>query len=72
MRGRSTTKAGPGLRGSIEIRRAGGRGGGRARASSRPVTVTHCGPVLKGEFARTVNMEGYSAGVHVHFRETIL
>ena len=25
-----------------------------------------------GEFARTVNMEGYSAGVHVHFRETIL
>lgn len=54
VRGRSTTKAGPGLRGSIEIRRAGGRGGGRARASSRPVTVAHCGPVLKGEFARTV------------------
>ena len=54
VRGRSTTKAGPGLRSSIKIRRAGGRGGGRARASSRPVTVAHCGPVLKGEFARTV------------------
>ena len=31
VRGRSTTKAGPLLRSSIKIRRAGGRGGGRAR-----------------------------------------
>ena len=55
VRGRSTTKAGPGLRSSIKIRRAGGRGGGRARASSRPVTVAHCGPVLEaGSRARTV------------------
>ena len=62
VRGRSTTKAGPGLRSSIKIRRAGGRGGGRARASSRPVTVAHCGPVLKGEFARTVNMTDVLTG----------
>ena len=55
VRGRSTTKAGPGLRSSIKIRRAGGRGGGRARASSRPVTVAHCGPVLEaGSRARIV------------------
>ena len=48
-------RAGPGLRSSIKIRRAGGRGGGRARASSRPVTVAHCGPVLEaGSKTRTV------------------
>ena len=30
--------------------------------SSRPVTVAHCGPVLKGEFARTVNMTAVLTG----------
>ena len=30
--------------------------------SSRPVTVAHCGPVLKGEFARTVNMTDVLTG----------
>ena len=36
VRGRSTTKAGPGFRSSIKIRRAGGRGGGRARVLRGP------------------------------------
>ena len=36
VRGRSTTKAGPLLRSSIKIRRAGGRGGGRARVLRGP------------------------------------
>ena len=30
--------------------------------SSRPVTVAHCGPTLKGEFTRTVNMTDVLTG----------
>ena len=59
--------AGPGLRSSIKIRRAGGRGGGRARASSRPVTVAHCGPVLEaGSKARTVEHDRCAHGAGPH------
>ena len=53
VRGRSTTKAGPLLRSSIKIRRAGDEV--EAEPGFFEVdTVAHCGPVLKGEFARTV------------------
>jgi hypothetical protein len=55
IRGRSTTKASPLLRSSITIRKAGDE------VEAEPGffeadTVAHCGPTLKGEFARTVNM----------------
>lgn len=55
LRGRSTTKASPLLRSSITIRRAGDE------VEAEPGffegdTVAHCGPSLKGEFARTLNL----------------
>lgn len=55
LRGISTTKAGPLLRTSIQIRKAGDEV--EAEPGFFEVdTVAHCGPVLKGEFARTVNL----------------
>jgi hypothetical protein len=53
--GVATTKASPLLRSSITIRKAGDE------VEAEPGffeadTVAHCGPTLKGEFARTVNM----------------
>jgi len=61
VRGRSTTKAGPLLRSSIKIRRAGDEV--EAEPGFFEVdTVAHCGPVLKGEFARTVNMTDVLTG----------
>ncbi|WP_216853876.1 hypothetical protein [Phytoactinopolyspora halotolerans] len=55
LRGVSTTKPSPLLRSSIKIRKAGDE------VEAEPGffegdTVAHCGPTLKGEFARTVNL----------------
>lgn len=55
LRGKSTTKPSPLLRSSIKIRRAGDE------VEAEPGffegdTVAHCGPTLKGEFARTLNL----------------
>ena len=61
LRGRSTTKPSPLLRSSIKIRRAGDE------VEAEPGffegdTVAHCGPTLKGEFARTVNLTDVHTG----------
>src|SRR5664280_2872650 len=55
VRGVATTKPSPLLRSSIKVRRAGDE------VEAEPGffegdTVAHCGPTLKGEFARTVNL----------------
>jgi len=55
LRGKSTTKPSPLLRSSITVRKAGDE------VEAEPGffegdTVAHCGPTLKGEFARTVNL----------------
>lgn len=55
LRGMSTTKAGTLLRSSITIRKAGDE------VETEPGffegdTVAHCGPTLRGEFARTLNL----------------
>jgi transposase InsO family protein len=55
LRGTSTTRPSPLLRSSITIRRAGDE------VEAEPGffegdTVAHCGPTLKGEFARTLNL----------------
>ncbi|MGB8384089.1 MAG: hypothetical protein WCG47_23065, partial [Dermatophilaceae bacterium] len=60
-RGVSTTKPSPLLRSSIQIRRAGDE------VEAEPGffegdTVAHCGPTLKGEFARTVNLTDVHTG----------
>jgi hypothetical protein len=59
--GVSTTKASPLLRSSITVRRAGDE------VEAEPGffegdTVAHCGPTLKGEFARTVNLTDVRTG----------
>lgn len=61
IRGVSTTKPSPLLRSSIQIRRAGDE------VEAEPGffegdTVAHCGPTLKGEFARTVNLTDVHTG----------
>ena len=61
IRGASTTKASPLLRSSIQIRRAGDE------VEAEPGffegdTVAHCGPTLKGEFARTLNLTDVRTG----------
>lgn len=66
LRGKSATKASPLLRSSITIRKAGDE------VEDEPGffevdTVAHCGPSLKGEFARTVNMTDMRTG-WVHTR----
>lgn len=53
--GWSTTKASPLLRASIKVRRAGDEVE-QAPGFFEGDTVAHCGPSLKGEFARTVNL----------------
>ncbi|MGH3834050.1 MAG: integrase catalytic domain-containing protein [Pseudonocardiaceae bacterium] len=55
IKGKSTTKPSPLLRSSIKIRKAGDE------VEAEPGffegdTVAHCGPTLKGEFARTLNL----------------
>jgi hypothetical protein len=59
--GISTTKPSPLLRSSIQIRRAGDE------VETEPGffegdTVAHCGPTLKGEFARTLNLTDVHCG----------
>ena len=61
LKGKSTTTPGTMLRNSITIRRAGDE------VEEEPGffeadTVAHCGPVLKGEFARTVNLVDVHTG----------
>ena len=61
IRGVSTTKASPLLRSSIKIRKAGDE------VEAEPGffegdTVAHCGPTLKGEFARTLNLTDVHTG----------
>ena len=66
LRGLSSTKPSPLLRSSITIRRAGDE------VEDEPGffevdTVAHCGPTLKGEFCRTVNLTDMRLG-WVHTR----
>lgn len=61
IRGVATTKASPLLRSSIKIRKAGDE------VEAEPGffggdTVAHCGPTLKGEFARTLNLTDVHTG----------
>lgn len=61
IKGKSTTKPSPLLRSSIKIRKAGDE------VESEPGffegdTVAHCGPTLKGEFARTLNLTDVHTG----------
>lgn len=61
IKGVSTTKPSPLLRSSIKIRKAG------EEVEAEPGflegdTVAHCGPTLKGEFARTVNLTDVRIG----------
>ena len=78
--GKSTTKASPLLRSSIKVRKAGDE------VEDEPGffegdTVAHCGPTLKGEFARTLNLTCVLTGwvftrsmrnnAHVHVLKTL-
>lgn len=61
IKGKSTTKPSPLLRSSIKIRKA------TDEVEDSPGffegdTVAHCGPTLKGEFARTVNLTDMRTG----------
>jgi hypothetical protein len=61
IRGVATTKPSPLLRASIKIRKAGDE------VEAEPGffegdTVAHCGPTMKGEFARTVNLTDVHLG----------
>lgn len=61
LRGASTTRAGTLLRNSISVRKAGDEV--EAEPGFFEVdTVAHCGPTLKGEFARTVNFTDMVTG----------
>lgn len=61
IKGKPTTKPSPLLRSSIKIRKA------TDEVETEPGffegdTVAHCGPSLKGEFARTVNLTDFHTG----------
>ena len=61
LRGKSTTKPGQLLRNSIQVRKAGDE------VEAEPGffegdTVAHCGPTLKGEFCRTLNLTDMRTG----------
>jgi hypothetical protein len=61
LRGKTTTSPSPLLRNSIKIRKAGDEveeGPGFFEGD----TVAHCGPTLKGEFARTLNLTDMRTG----------
>lgn len=59
--GKSTTKPSPLLRSSVKIRKAGDEVEAEPGFSECD-TVAHCGPSLKGEFARTVNLTDMHTG----------
>jgi len=61
LRGKSTTKPGSLLRQSITIRKAGDQVGSEP-GFFEVDTVAHCGPTLKGEFARSVNYTDINIG----------
>ncbi|WP_218929093.1 integrase catalytic domain-containing protein [Actinomyces bowdenii] len=61
LRGRSTTKAGPLLRSSITISKAGDEVE-QSPGFFEVDTLAHCGPTLKGQFARTLNMTDVLTG----------
>ncbi|EFG75660.1 integrase core domain protein, partial [Mycobacterium parascrofulaceum ATCC BAA-614] len=61
IKGKSTTKASPLLRSSIKIRKATDEVEG-SPGFFEGDTVAHCGPTLKGEFARTVNLTDMHIG----------
>lgn len=61
LRGRSTTKAGPLLRSSIKIRKAGDEVE-QSPGFFEVDTVAHCGPTLKGELVRTLDMTDVLTG----------
>ena len=78
IRGKTTTKPGQLLRNSIQVRKAGDE------VDAEPGffevdTVAHCGPSLKGEFARSVNFTDMHTGwvftrairnnAHIHIRD---
>ena len=80
LKGISTTKPGTLLRNSIKIRKAGDEC--EAEPGFMEVdTVAHCGPTLKGEFARTLTMTDVFTGwihleamrnnAHVHIRAAL-
>ncbi len=61
IKGKSTTRASPLLRSSVKIRKA----TDEVEASAgffEGDTVAHCGPTLKGEFARTLNLTDVHIG----------
>ncbi|WP_235681272.1 integrase catalytic domain-containing protein [Tomitella gaofuii] len=59
--GKSTTKPSPLLRNSIRVRKAGDEAEGEPGFFEGD-TVAHCGPTLKGEFARTLNLTDMCTG----------
>lgn len=61
LRGVSTTKPSPLLRSSITVRKAGDEVED-APGFFEGDTVAHCGPTLRGEFARTVNLTDMRTG----------
>ena len=80
LRGKTTTKPSPLLRTSITVRKAGDE------VEDSPGffegdTVAHCGPTLKGEFARTLNLTDMRTGwvftrsirnnAHVHILDAL-
>jgi hypothetical protein len=80
VRGVATTRPSPLLRSSIKIRKAGDEAEGEPGFFEGD-TVAHCGPTLKGEFARTVNLTDVHTGwvftrtvrnnAHVHILSTL-
>lgn len=61
VRGVSATRPSPLLRSSVKIRKAGDEAEGEPGFFEGD-TVAHCGPTLKGEFARTVNLTDVHTG----------
>lgn len=61
LRGISTTKPSPLLRNSITVRKAGDEVED-APGFFEGATVAHCGPTLKGEFCRTLNLTDMRTG----------
>jgi hypothetical protein len=61
IKGTSTTKPSPLLRSSVKIRKAGDEAGAEPGFFEGD-TVAHCGPTLKGEFARTLNLTDMHTG----------
>ncbi|MFV0254391.1 MAG: hypothetical protein ACK5H2_13775 [Beutenbergiaceae bacterium] len=61
IKGKTTTKPSPLLRNSIKIRKATDEVEAEAGFFEGD-TVAHCGPSLKGKFARTVNLTDFHTG----------